>query len=234
MTCRSPTASSSTRRPRRAGSSTATCPSDAAIGASFQTGITMFDAQGVEQKVFYNLTKTAANTWTVKVDHADGSNLQTVTGVTFSAAGALTSPAAPGLLATFNPNTVAPAGRYPSWNNNVQIDISGLTQFGGAEHPRRPGAGRLRPRLAAVLPARRRRHDHGRLLQRAPPAHRAARARLLQQPRRPGEGRQQLVPGRRELRCGARSGRRGSADAVRSCPARWRCPTSTSPRSSPG
>ena len=107
-------------------------PSDAAIGDSFQTGITMFDAQGIEQKVFYNLTKTAANTWTVKVDHADGSNLQTVTGVTFSAAGALTSPAAPGLLATFNPNAVAPAGRYPSWNNNVQIDISGLTQFGGA------------------------------------------------------------------------------------------------------
>ena len=107
-------------------------PSDAAIGDSFQTGITMFDAQGVEQKVFYNLTKTAANTWTVRVDHADGSTLQTVTGVTFSAAGALTSPAAPGLLAAFNPNTVAPAGRYPSWNNNVQIDISGLTQFGGA------------------------------------------------------------------------------------------------------
>jgi flagellar hook protein FlgE len=107
-------------------------PSDAAIGASFQTGITMFDSQGVEQKVFYNLTKTAANTWTVRVDHADGSTLQTVTGVTFSAAGALTSPAAPGLLAAFNPNTVAPAGRYPSWNNNVQIDISGLTQFGGA------------------------------------------------------------------------------------------------------
>ena len=58
--------------------------------------------------------------------------LPTVAGVTFDAAGALTSPAAPGLLAAFNPNTVAPAGRYPSWNNNVQIDISGLTQFGGA------------------------------------------------------------------------------------------------------
>jgi flagellar hook protein FlgE len=38
---------------------------------------------------------------------------------------------APGLLPAFNPNTVV-AGAYPSWDNNVQIDISGLTQYGGS------------------------------------------------------------------------------------------------------
>ena len=32
----------------------------------------MYDSQGVAQKVFYNFTKTAANTWDVSVDHADG------------------------------------------------------------------------------------------------------------------------------------------------------------------
>jgi flagellar hook protein FlgE len=101
-------------------------PSDVAIGTSVQTGTKMYDSQGVEQKIFYNLTKTAANTWTVSIDHADGTNLQTVTGVTFSASGALTSPAAPGKLPAFTP-----VG-YPSWTNPVQIDISGLTQFGGA------------------------------------------------------------------------------------------------------
>jgi flagellar hook protein FlgE len=109
-------------------------PSDVPIGTSVQTGTKMYDSQGVEQKIFYNLTKTAADTWTVSVDHSNGTtttNLQTITGVTFSPAGKLITPAAPSLLPTFNPNTVV-AGAFPSWNNNVQIDISGLTQYGGA------------------------------------------------------------------------------------------------------
>ncbi|MFD2091926.1 flagellar hook protein FlgE [Blastococcus deserti] len=107
-------------------------PSDAPIGAPLQTGITMFDSQGVEQKIFYNLTRTAANTWDVTIEHATQGVLQTVTGVTFDDAGNLLNPAAPGLLPSFNPNTVVPAGRFPSWNNAVQIDISGLTQYGGS------------------------------------------------------------------------------------------------------
>jgi flagellar hook protein FlgE len=100
-----------------------------------QTGITMYDSQGVAQKVFYNLTRTAANDWTIEVRHDNGDVLQTVNGVKFDAAGKLDLVAsgltAPGLLPSFNPNTVV-AGSYPSWNNNIQIDISGLTQYGGS------------------------------------------------------------------------------------------------------
>ncbi|WP_116449831.1 flagellar hook protein FlgE [Blastococcus litoris] len=108
---------------------TGNIPSDGPTGTPLQTGITMYDSQGVAQKMFYNLTRTAANTWTVEVRHENGDVMQTVTGVTFDTAGKLTTPAAPGLLAAFNPNTVH-AGSYPSWNNDVQIDLSGLTQYG--------------------------------------------------------------------------------------------------------
>jgi flagellar hook protein FlgE len=115
-------------------------PSEAPITVPpswLQTGITMYDSQGVAQKVFYNLTRTAANTWTVEVRHDNGDVLQTVTGVQFDTAGNLDTAAsglpASGLLPSFNPNTdVVPAGKYPSWNNGVQIDISGLTQYGGS------------------------------------------------------------------------------------------------------
>src|SRR4051794_19540912 len=50
-------------------------PSDAAVGATVQTGISMYDSQGVEQKVFYSFTKTAANTWDLDIVHQDGTVL---------------------------------------------------------------------------------------------------------------------------------------------------------------
>jgi flagellar hook protein FlgE len=104
-------------------------PAGAATGTTFQTGVTMFDSQGVEQKVFYNFTKAAAaNTWTLDIKHADGTSLVTGATVAFNAAGALTTPAAPGTLAAFTP----PAATYPSWTGPVTIDVSKLTQFGGA------------------------------------------------------------------------------------------------------
>jgi flagellar hook protein FlgE len=103
-------------------------PSDAPLNTPLQTGIKMFDAQGVEQTIFYNVSRTAANTWTVEVKHENGDVFQTVTGVTFDNAGKLLTPAS-GKLPMFNPETAFP-GDYPSWNNNVQIDISGLTQYG--------------------------------------------------------------------------------------------------------
>ena len=105
-----------------AGAMDGNLPSDVPIPTQLQTGTTMFDSQGVAQKVFYNLTKTAPNTWDISVDHADGTNLQTITGVTFNA---------DGTLASTNPPPFTPVG-YPSWTNPVQIDISGLTQYGGA------------------------------------------------------------------------------------------------------
>jgi flagellar hook protein FlgE len=104
-------------------------PAGAATGDTFQTGVTMYDSQGVEQKVFYNFTKTAtANTWSLDIKHADGTSLVTGATVAFNAAGALTTPAAPGTLAAFTP----PAATYPSWTGPVTIDVAALTQFGGA------------------------------------------------------------------------------------------------------
>jgi len=104
-------------------------PAGAATGTTFQTGVTMFDSQGVEQKVFYNFTKAAAaNTWTLDIKHEDGTSLVTGATVAFNAAGALTTPAAPGTLAAFTP----PAATYPSWTGPVTIDVSKLTQFGGS------------------------------------------------------------------------------------------------------
>jgi flagellar hook protein FlgE len=114
-----------------AGVITGNIPSDAPITTPptmLQESITMFDSQGVAQKIFYNLNRTAAHEWTVEVKHENGDVLQTVTGVTFDSAGKLATPAS-GLLPTFNPNTVV-AGAYPSWDNDVQIDIKGLTQYG--------------------------------------------------------------------------------------------------------
>jgi flagellar hook protein FlgE len=114
----------------RAGAIDGNLPSDAATGASFQTGTKMYDSQGVEQKVFYNFTKTAtANTWELDIVHADGTTLVSNASIVFDTAGNLTTPAAPGTLAAFMP---APAASYPSWQNNVTIDVSGLTQYGGA------------------------------------------------------------------------------------------------------
>jgi flagellar hook protein FlgE len=103
-------------------------PADAVPGDSVQTGITMYDSQGVPQKVFYNFTNTAANTWELDVVHEDGTVLVNNAAVAFDAAGALTTPAAPGTLAPFTP----PAATYPSWTSAVTVDLAGLTQFGGA------------------------------------------------------------------------------------------------------
>jgi len=104
-------------------------PAGAATGESVQTGITMYDGQGVPQKVFYNFTKlAAANSWELDVVHEDGTVLVNNAAVAFDAAGALTTPAAPGALPPFTP----PAATYPSWTSAVTIDLSGLSQFGGA------------------------------------------------------------------------------------------------------
>jgi flagellar hook protein FlgE len=112
------------------GSVVGNIPSETATGQSLQTGITMFDSQGVPQKVFYNFTKlAAANAWELDVVHENGVTLVSNASVTFNSSGALTAPAAPGALAAFTPS---PAATFPSWQNPVTIDLSGMTQFGGS------------------------------------------------------------------------------------------------------
>jgi flagellar hook protein FlgE len=102
-------------------------PSDVAVGTSLQTGITMYDSQGVAQKVFYNFEKTGANTWDLDIVHSDGTVLLANEPVQFDAAGALITPAS-GSATPFTP----PPASYPSWGGPVTIDLSGLSQFGGA------------------------------------------------------------------------------------------------------
>ena len=113
----------------------------------------------------------AADAWTLDIQHANGTNLVTGATVAFNSSGVMTTPAAPGTLAPFTP----PAATFPGWTGPVTIDLSGMTQFGGAANLVAPGAQRVRAGRAAVLPARQRRHDHRRLLQRADAADRQAR-----------------------------------------------------------
>jgi flagellar hook protein FlgE len=112
-----------------AGSVVGNLASDAPNGTTVTTNIKMFDAQGVEQDVVYTFTKMGANDWDMDVI-ANGVTLINDQAIQFDAAGALTTPAAPGLLAPVNPNTVN-AAAFPSWNTPVTIDVSALTQFGG-------------------------------------------------------------------------------------------------------
>jgi flagellar hook protein FlgE len=105
-------------------------PSETVPGASLQTGITMYDSQGVPQKVFYNFTKgAAAGAWTLDIVHADATVLASAIPIQFNSLGALTTPASGAI--SFTP----PAATYPSWTPaapGVTVDLSGMTQFGGA------------------------------------------------------------------------------------------------------
>ena len=110
------------------GSIVGNIPSETLPGESLQTGITMYDSQGVPQKVFYNFTKAAtANDWTLDIVHSDGTVLLAGEPVSFNAAGGLVTPAS-GSATPFTP----PAATYPSWPGPVTVNLSGMTQFGGS------------------------------------------------------------------------------------------------------
>jgi flagellar hook protein FlgE len=105
-------------------------PSETVPGASLQTGITMYDSQGVPQKVFYNFTKgAAAGAWTLDIVHADTTVLASAIPIQFNSLGALTTPASGDI------SFIPPVATYPSWTPaapGVTVDLSGMTQFGGA------------------------------------------------------------------------------------------------------
>jgi flagellar hook protein FlgE len=107
-------------------------PSETLPGDSLQTGITMYDSQGVPQKIFYNFTKDAlpaTDSWTLDIVHSDGTVLLAGEAVQFDVSGALTTPD-PTDPTTFP--TFTPPAAYASWPGPVTIDLSGMTQFGGA------------------------------------------------------------------------------------------------------
>ncbi len=106
--------------PQATGSSeiTGNLPASAADGTIISSAIKMYDTQGKEHSVTYKLTKDAApatDSWTMDVTEGATSYLSTP--VAFDTAGVLT--------------TVSPLVATASWGN-VDIDISALTQYGGA------------------------------------------------------------------------------------------------------
>jgi flagellar hook protein FlgE len=127
-------------------------PSDAVSSPPtvIQTGTTMYDDQGVAYDVIYTFTKTATpNEWTLTVATPDPADTTDPIGmltlgtasVTFDpATSAMTGPNtvdADGDGATdigfirFNPNVAAP-GMFPAWNNDVTIDLTQVSQYGGS------------------------------------------------------------------------------------------------------
>ena len=95
------------------------------VGSQVQTDISMYDSQGVEQRVSYTFTKSGTDAWNLRIDHADGTPLLAATPVTFNPSGAMTAPA--GGTVSFTP----PAATYPGWPGPVTIDLGTVTQFGG-------------------------------------------------------------------------------------------------------
>jgi flagellar hook protein FlgE len=91
-------------------------PAGATTGTVISSAMTMYDTQGNEHSVSYKLTKdAAANSWTMDVTEGAATYLSTT--VAFDAAGALV--------------TASPLTAAASWGS-VDIDISGMSQFGGS------------------------------------------------------------------------------------------------------
>jgi flagellar hook protein FlgE len=103
------------------GSVSGNLPTNAAVGTSVETAITMFDGQGRQQDITYGFTKDAANSWTMNVSDANG-NLLGSTGLTFDDTGKMTTPANNEM--TFNPG-------MPGWPGPVTLDLTRVSQFGG-------------------------------------------------------------------------------------------------------
>jgi flagellar hook protein FlgE len=112
-------------------------PSDAVVGDVVQSKIQMFDNLGVAQEVVYTMTKVSENNWNLKITSpvpAPGTPVEFTppagVAVTFDdATGVITAPTAPLLGQTqFTPD----ATLYPAWPGPVTIDLSKVSQFGGA------------------------------------------------------------------------------------------------------
>ncbi len=87
-------------------------PASAAVGTNVVASITTYDTQGTQHSMTYSFTNTAANSWNLVV--TDGTNPPSApSALVFNASGQLTSA-----------SSVTIGG--------VALDLSGLTQFGGA------------------------------------------------------------------------------------------------------
>jgi flagellar hook protein FlgE len=101
-----------------------------AVATPVTSQITMYDDLGNPHQMSVTLTKTAnPNEWSLTVQ--EGTQPAVISGqlLTFTATGAST-----GKLATPAGGSISftpPAATYPSWSGAVEVDLSGLTQFGG-------------------------------------------------------------------------------------------------------
>jgi flagellar hook protein FlgE len=109
--------------------------SESPVGTTVQTSITMYDGEGSSHAVNYTFTKTAAG-WDMQALNSAGTPLAftdntgaplvpatTTQPVTFNSSGVMTSPTAPSDF------YVDPG--VAGWTAPVDIDLSGVTQFGG-------------------------------------------------------------------------------------------------------
>jgi flagellar hook protein FlgE len=95
-----------------------------AAGGSVQTATTMYDQKGVGHDVSYTFTNDAPDDWTLAVT-VDGVPV-TVSdpNVTFNSDGTMSNPATP-YTVTFDP-------AMTGWPGPVELDLSGIDQFGSA------------------------------------------------------------------------------------------------------
>jgi flagellar hook protein FlgE len=109
--------------------SAAALSTDAAVTSQ----ITMFDGLGNAHQIGVTLTKDpapATDQWTLTL--AEGATELSSSKVQFSNSGATTGRLTSPTTVSFTPSTVGTPTPYPSWTTPVTIDLSALTQFGGA------------------------------------------------------------------------------------------------------
>ncbi|CCG01788.1 flagellar hook protein FlgE [Blastococcus saxobsidens] len=108
----------------------------APVPTSVQIPTTMYDAQGVEQRVTYTITKTATDTWNLTVQNGGGPPLTLTNAdgtpfdgnVTFDTAGTMLTPV--GGIA-FDPADVG-------WPGPVAVELGSISQFAGSSEVTAP------------------------------------------------------------------------------------------------
>lgn len=103
----------------------------ALIGDTIPTSIEVYDTQGVETKIDFTYTKTAANTWTCDATDSTNTNIGNVT-IVFDPATGLIQSTTP---ATWTIQPTTPAANWPNPITidfgNPAVDVDALREFGG-------------------------------------------------------------------------------------------------------
>ena len=205
-------------------------PVSAALGDTQVAGLYVYDSVGAPVELELTFTKTSATDWTVSATYGPSVTPVALTDNTlvFDANGEVTSPA--------DLSVDIAAGGIPVW---VPSDHPGRTERHRSDHPtlgagldRRAEPGRVDGRSARRLQRRPGRPHHRDVHQRPGASDRSGRDRNFANP----EGLEKAggtTSGPASTRVSPRSAWPVQRRPRLVAPARWRCPTSTSPRSSP-